>query len=74
MHKKPFNRRITHTVGYPCHPQLSRTSNSRLSAFITVKDLLAASGQTLVATNKAGVAFRSFDGCGEWAASSRWVT
>ena len=38
-------------AGYPCDPQLSRTSNSPLWAFITVKDLLAASGQILVATN-----------------------
>ena len=34
-----------------CDPWLSRTSNWPLWAFITVKDLLAASGQILVATN-----------------------
>lgn len=33
-----------------CDPQLSRTPNSPLWAFITVEDLLAASGQILVAT------------------------
>ena len=33
-----------------CDPQLSRTSNAPLWVFITVKDLLAASGPILVAT------------------------
>ena len=41
-----------------CDPQLSRTSNSPLWAFITVKDLLAASGQILVAANTRRMQFR----------------
>ena len=42
---------VPHIAGYTCDPQLSRTSNSPLWAFITAKDLLAASGQILVAAN-----------------------
>lgn len=39
-------------AGCTCDPQLSCTSNSPLWAFIIVKDLLAASGHILVATNR----------------------
>ena len=47
------------TAGYPCDPQLSRTSNTPLWAFITVKYPLATSGQILVATNTPAAGDRS---------------